>query len=480
MIESVLQANIGNLRRSWLSGRRAMSIAQLMGLNRPHNQTQHTILNPGTSYHPQLMWFRIVFLDRYLCLMLGVSQGCSDHSMASEALLASDTPMGRLERLHCVIASRIIERNELSMSAAEEASLTRKLDAELQSAARSLPSCWWLAPPLDAATVVDKQERFWNTRRIFAQLLHYNLLNQLHLPYMLRTSSSLTGDRRSEYAHITCVNASREVLSRFLTLRGSTGIAYTCRTVDFLALMTAMTLLLAHLNSIGGDSENLLAHQYYSDRAMIEQVQKNMEETNRVSSDVLSERSAALLRQLLSIDVETARRDRQDLRRVSVQAVGAETATIDPDESVVVSVHIPYFGVIKITREGINKEIPKPPAKKFVEPVTRPAQQTQPRETPYEKVLTPFNASNEMLPTMSDINGPTQPEPGNMQSIHADEAAQSGQLLDSVWTYDNYYPGLVVEGEQWAFQGVDMTFFENLMRGSGDGDVPGVDWGGVK
>ncbi|KAF5014541.1 hypothetical protein F66182_14429, partial [Fusarium sp. NRRL 66182] len=205
-------------------------------------------------------------------------------------------PMGRLERLHCVIASRIIERNELSMSAAEEASLTRKLDAELQSAARSLPSCWWLAPPLDAATVVDKQERFWNTRRIFAQLLHYNLLNQLHLPYMLRTSSSLTGDRRSEYAHITCVNASREVLSRFLTLRGSTGIAYTCRTVDFLALMTALTLLLAHLNSIGGDSENLLAHQYYSDRAMIEQVQKNMEETNRVSSDVLNERSAALLR----------------------------------------------------------------------------------------------------------------------------------------------------------------------------------------
>ena len=40
MIESVLQANLGNLRRSWLSGRRAMNIAQLMGLNRPHSQTQ--------------------------------------------------------------------------------------------------------------------------------------------------------------------------------------------------------------------------------------------------------------------------------------------------------------------------------------------------------------------------------------------------------------------------------------------------------
>jgi hypothetical protein len=482
MIESVLQANIGNLRRSWLSGRRAMSIAQLMGLNRPHNQTQYTILNPRTSYHPQLMWFRIVFLDRYLCLILGVSQGCSDHSMASEALLASDTPMGRLERLHCVIASRILERNELNMSAAEEAALTRKLDAELQSAARSLPSSWWLTPPLDAATVADKQERFWNTRRIFAQVLHYNLLNQLHLPYMLCTSSSLTGDRRSEYAHITCVNASREVLSRFLTLRSSTGIAYSCRTVDFLALMAAMTLLLAHLNSKGGDSENFLAHQYHSDRAMIEQVQKNMEETNRLSSDALSERSAALLRQLLSIDVETADRDRQDFRRVSVQAAGTETAAIDLDESVVVSVHIPYFGVIKIAREGINKEIPRPPAKTAVESATRPSPQTQPSETPDEEVLTPVDARNEMFPNMSDTNAPTQPQPGNTRSIpaDADEAAQLGQLPDSLWPYEDFYPGLAAGGEQWALQGVDMAFFENLMRGWAPETTCQVDWSGVK
>lgn len=35
MIESVYQANIGSLRRSWVACRRAMSIAQLMGINRP-------------------------------------------------------------------------------------------------------------------------------------------------------------------------------------------------------------------------------------------------------------------------------------------------------------------------------------------------------------------------------------------------------------------------------------------------------------
>jgi hypothetical protein len=139
MIESVYQANIGNIRRSWVSGRRAMSIAQLMGLNRSDNHTQYKVLDPKSEHHPQLMWFRIVFLDRYLCLMLGVSQGSLDRSMASDEMLANDTPMGRLERIHCVVASQILERNE-SKPSSHDLTLTRTLDAELQRAARSLPS----------------------------------------------------------------------------------------------------------------------------------------------------------------------------------------------------------------------------------------------------------------------------------------------------------------------------------------------------
>jgi hypothetical protein len=97
MIESMYQSNIGNLRRSWVSGRRAMSIAQLMGLNRSDDQAQYKVLDPKAKYHPHHMWFRIVFLERYLCLLLGVSQGGLDRSMASDTMLANDTPMGRLE-----------------------------------------------------------------------------------------------------------------------------------------------------------------------------------------------------------------------------------------------------------------------------------------------------------------------------------------------------------------------------------------------
>ncbi|CZR66623.1 uncharacterized protein PAC_16524 [Phialocephala subalpina] len=460
MIESVYQANIGNLRRSWVSGRRAMSIAQLMGLNRSNNQAQYKVLDPKTRYDPPLMWFRVVFLDRYLCLMLGLSQGCLDRSMASDAMLANDTPMGRLERIHCVIASRILERNESGPNS-HDLALTRILDVELQRAARSLPSKWWLAPNLDMAST-DSQTLFWNTRRLFAQVLHYNLLNQLHLPYMLRSSSA---ERKYEYSRITCVNASREVLSRFITLRSFNGIAYSCRTVDFLALMAAMTLLIAHLDSHLSEADNLLAHQYHSDRAMIEQVQENMKEVNRMSSDALSAQSADLLRRLLTIEVETPDGYPRCTRRVSVQEAGTETGLPDQDDDAVVSVHIPYFGIIKIAREGIRKEVPEP--QPTTATIDHPVQ-SQAVDKFSATSTEPLHAETLMRPYglagYDHVEAPSMMAATGMTDMTTHFATQLQNSSSDPLFHQVEYPELAAGGEDWAFQGVDMAFFESLMR----------------
>ncbi|KAF8850829.1 hypothetical protein BDZ45DRAFT_632505 [Acephala macrosclerotiorum] len=499
MIESIYQANVGNLRRSWVTCRRAIGIAQLMGLDRSDNRVQYKVLDPKTKHHPQLMWFRILFLDRHLCLMLGLPQGSLDRSMASDAMLANDTPMGRLERIHCVLASRILERNEEFKSSLTHDldDLTRTLDVELQRAARSLPSKWWLAPNLDIASTADSQALFWDIRRLNTQVLHYNLLNQLHLPYMLRSSSA---EGKYEYSRITCVNASRELLSRFITLRNFNRIAYSCRTVDFLALMAAMTLLLAHLDSHrSSEAENLLAHQYLSDRAMIEEVQKNMEEVNRLSSDALSAQSADLLRRLLTIDVETADGYLCSARKVSVQDVGTETALPDPDDDAVVSVHIPYFGIIKIAREGVSKEVPKPQATATVnrlarsQVVDRSSTTTQMHASGLARasgistveVMTRVDAGycHVEAPSMTSHEVPdgyakTHAQPGELSipctgandvTTHFAPQFQNG-------FYDPYdpllqhaeYPELAAVGEDWAFQGVDMAFFDSLMRSTGN------------
>ena len=85
------------------------------------------------------MRFRMFFMNRYLCLMLGLSQSCLDRSMAFGPMFENNTPMERLERIHYVIASQIFERNESSPSS-EDLTLTQTLDIELQRAVRTLPS----------------------------------------------------------------------------------------------------------------------------------------------------------------------------------------------------------------------------------------------------------------------------------------------------------------------------------------------------
>jgi hypothetical protein len=51
MLESLYQVNIGNLRRGWVAGRRAMSVAQMMGLHRSDDQTRYKALDPSTKYN---------------------------------------------------------------------------------------------------------------------------------------------------------------------------------------------------------------------------------------------------------------------------------------------------------------------------------------------------------------------------------------------------------------------------------------------
>ncbi|KAL2401284.1 Dehydrocurvularin biosynthesis regulator [Exophiala dermatitidis] len=496
MMESVYQANLGNLRRSWVAGRRAVTVAQLMGLNRSDNRSQFEVLDARMKYDPRVIWSRIVFLDRFLCLMLGLPQGCTEKNMGFEALLTGSLPLERLERIHCAVASRVLERNELEPSA-QDLSITRTLDLGLQKAARSVPSKWWLTPKLDSAGT-DSRSMFWDTGRLFAQVLHYNLLNQLHLPYMLRSSMA---DRKYEYSRITCVNASREILTRFISLRSFNGIASSCRIIDFLALMASITLLLAHLDSYHLGTENLLAHQYHSDRAMIEQVHENFREVNSVNSDALSAHSADLLQRLLAIEAESTHGFSQFAGRVSVHKAGTESSQAGVDDEGAVSVHVPYFGVIRITREGMstmppqsrsangraNRPVQSQTAHMFNETFPRSSHADSPMRPPgFEDLRGPPAADSRGVggtdsrhaeaPVMMHEIYPTTPTqtaalsmstPGPDYSTTNFTPQHMADLADPLLRQEEY-PGLAAGTEDWAFQGVDLAFFDSLMRTTGN------------
>ncbi|KAJ5715616.1 uncharacterized protein N7483_012797 [Penicillium malachiteum] len=459
MMASMYQQNSGNLRRSWISNRRAMAIAQLMNL-RSGTRAKYQVLDPKTKVHPQFMWFRIVSLDRNLCLMLGLTQGSLDQSMATGPDFRDDIPMGRLERTHCVLASQILERNDSDPSGNDFA-LTETLDTALQKAGRNMPSKWWLMPNLEDVKD-DPHALFLDMGRLFSQLYHYNLLNQLHLPYMLRSSA----ERTYEYSRMNCVNASREVLSRFLMFCGYNRNKFCCRTVDFFALMAAITLLLSHLNSHRfSQTSNPLAHQYLSDRAMIEQAQMNMEKISRANGDTLSTQSADLLHKLLAIDSEAA--EGVNTRSVSVQAPESVAlySSAETDNSVV-RVQIPYFGIVRIARQGIvSREIAnvRPPSGVV-------------NGQPYAPVNSMLNtASSEAQAAVRDLDSAiplagevfcmpmTEADYGPMDVVNGLPAYQDPVSATLPQNYQD--PGLFAGVDDWAFQGVDMAFFDSMMRG---------------
>ncbi|KAL7619832.1 hypothetical protein AAE478_010377 [Parahypoxylon ruwenzoriense] len=120
-----------------------MVVGQLMGI---HRATSHLkAIDPNTKFDVQFFRYRIVSTDNFLRFIPGLPQGSLDRSTATQAALGNDASMGRLERMHCVIASRILERNDAGLGS-YDFSATQKIDMELQEAAKIMPSGWWLAP----------------------------------------------------------------------------------------------------------------------------------------------------------------------------------------------------------------------------------------------------------------------------------------------------------------------------------------------
>ncbi|RMJ10446.1 hypothetical protein CDV36_009949 [Fusarium kuroshium] len=292
MLEAVLLANGGHLQRAWLVFRRLVADAQLMGIHRRQHSAK--ALDPYNNLNTRFFWFRILYTERLLCLLLGLPQASTDCTMGDEAaLLMEEHPVGRLERMHCVIASKLLERNEMETNYDQE---TRNIDLQIQRAAQSMPPRWWLAPNL--VGISDDAQGFGEMMRLTNQLFHHFLIIQLHLPYMLRSTAS----SKQRDSMTTCVNSSREVMVRFISFRSIQSVAFYCRAIDFFALIASVTLLLAHIDSHQNNEGESLAHQRPTDRALIEQAMEYMDDFNKASQDILSKRSADVIRNLLGLE----------------------------------------------------------------------------------------------------------------------------------------------------------------------------------
>ena len=455
LLEGIYLINDGNLRRAWLCIRRATSLAQFMGFHRAHPRAVRVLDPRTTRVSVPAIWFRLAYTDRYLSLLLSLPSSISSNAFASEEAMMGSTSTEKMDRVHAVIALRIIERNEADNY--QEFATTQAIDYDLQRAAKTVPPAWWKIPELHAG--LDGPTMTSDVLRGQTQIIHYNLLTIVHLPFMLRNGM----ERRYDYSKITSIYASREVLTRFIPFRAFVKVAYCCRLVDFCAFTASFALLLAHLDSHRNSYGDILSHQRLNDRALIEKAMETMDALNRVSGDTLSMQTGEVIRKLLAVEADAA----DGNNSYSTSNVSEEDTTDGQDPSF--RLKIPYLGTVKIARDTLIKlqaqtltstslsntsmasqaltpESPVANGQTLTQTVVDPSQIHN-----WQSALHPFGPAEHHQPHHQPAH-----DSSNLPLISFQDDG-NGQLVT--------VPNLTADAEDWAFQGVDVTFFDSVLKG---------------
>ncbi|EMC92012.1 hypothetical protein BAUCODRAFT_98616, partial [Baudoinia panamericana UAMH 10762] len=443
ILEALYHIDCGNIRRGWVTLRRAVTIAQLLGL---HWKGHHRFkcIDESDDLDPDAMWISIVCMERMVSLLLGLPTSTLAVDIAMYGSTSVTVRECKLPTALACLMAKIMERNQIT-APQEALEMTDSIDRELISFSEGAPQQFW-SPINYAGLRVGSVEALDEFQRTLDQVCYYTLVIQLHLPYMLCPDQRI-------YSKIACVNASREILTREIALRTFDPVSACSRMADFMALIGGMTLMLAHaVSHCGKSTNNLLAHARLGDRAMVERALECMESMFQMNEDALAVKCAAMLQNLLAIEVEAAAAARMEgehdgegskmviirvpfIGGISFSKNGVATiaiSTIEQDQGLSDGVIIGGIGAISIDHT-------KAPKRGVSKPV---ADITVPRATPS---------------FMSIANEPLLP------SLPAQETPESQALQQ-----DPMFPDAAAILDDWWLQGLDTAFFETLMRGAGD------------
>ena len=240
-------ANNGRLRNAWITFRRGISFAQLLGCHL--RSTQSDQLDEHIMRR-QSIWNALYFGDRFLSLLLGLPYCVSEthiHTTAfngffpykPETEYAGSDYLFRLARL----VGYIIDRNQTT-APTETLAMTVKIDGEMIDLAATMSNEWW------ALDMHEDEVSSLLYHRILPQFWHHQARALLHLPFMLKA----TTDRRYGYNKIAALESARGMMNIFHLYRPVHGFGSpVCKVMDFQAFTAAMILV---LNFLGVSSSN--------------------------------------------------------------------------------------------------------------------------------------------------------------------------------------------------------------------------------
>lgn len=445
ILEAFYHIDSGNMRRSWITMRRAVMAGQLLGLHRPGHY-RFKVINEKSNLDPEAMWASIVTMERVLSLLLGLPTSTGSPSSAILEAPRTSQETYNLPTLLSSMTARVLERNQVTVSQ-QALEMTQEIDRDIVMLTRNLPSEFWR--PL-ALTGLDKDSvhAAQEIKRALSHMCYYTLVNQLHLPYMM---SPYHASQRV-YSSIACANASREILTREIALRTFRQNTAYSRMSDFQALIAGMTLMLAHaVGHCRKQESNPLAHQRPSDRATVERALECMKSMSELHKDVLAVKCARLLKDLLEIEAEAAEGKLQGTNS------GGE------DKHSMLIIVVPYIGAIGIGREGVKCLAPSEADQAHGpnEGVTIGGIGSMHLKSPRLPDHSTGDAGDDTAAKESPITRATD---APSTQLHATHAAIQGLSGDFTMQQDQMFPDAAATMDDWVLQGFDTAFFDILMR----------------
>ncbi|GFF52090.1 hypothetical protein IFM46972_09452 [Aspergillus udagawae] len=242
-----LHLGLGNFQKSWLTIRRLIAIAELMGLPRIHQSVRLdkiTRTDDQHSYRMAQLWELLCNIERLSGMILNLPPDTRRYQPSPSLQLIVDGVVQ--PHVYCTklldIAVRIHEIDESSASqgpALELHMTALEMARDLGNLAAQTPSTWWLvneASPVNATQIV--------------QFFHYTILMRVYLPMALRQ------DSREEYLYsrLPCMDACDAVARRYIFIRRKLPPGmFVGRVIDLQAFTATAVLLLLSRNTFPTD-----------------------------------------------------------------------------------------------------------------------------------------------------------------------------------------------------------------------------------
>lgn len=271
ILQSKHESDNGRIRRSWLIFRRAISFAQVLGLQK---QTGNSENNTNESIRRESIWKALYTADRFLSLILGLPYGPAeihsnvgrDSESSAKGIEVQDNNEHYTFRL-ATIVGHIVDRNQ-QLPSNNMLPLTFKIEAEMMELSASMTKSWW------EYGLCNQNDQVYS--QLLPQFWHHQARTLLHLPFMLKA----TTDRRYEYNKIATLESAREMIARYRIIRPVQGFAsLVCKMIDFQIFTAAMILVL-----------NLLDH-YRKDNTKDHSEADNDQDLILVTTDILQRAS---------------------------------------------------------------------------------------------------------------------------------------------------------------------------------------------